>query len=83
MKTGLLNEQPGNDDTLALPYIDQVAPGGHHFDTEHSLSLQHRLLPSAHQQSLAIWQLGRSPMFRRRWSRTFDQTSNLTAEAGD
>lgn len=27
-----------SDDTLALPYIAQVGPGGHHFDTEHTLA---------------------------------------------
>jgi trimethylamine---corrinoid protein Co-methyltransferase len=27
-----------NDDALALPYIDRVGPGGHHFDTEHTLA---------------------------------------------
>jgi trimethylamine---corrinoid protein Co-methyltransferase len=34
----LLGGYEVNDDTLALPYIDQVGPGGHHFDTEHTLS---------------------------------------------
>lgn len=38
MMAVLLNGQPVNEDTLALSYIDQVGPGGHHFDTEHTLS---------------------------------------------
>jgi trimethylamine--corrinoid protein Co-methyltransferase len=38
MMVVLLNGQAVDDDTLALPYIDQVGPGGHHFDTEHTLS---------------------------------------------
>jgi trimethylamine--corrinoid protein Co-methyltransferase len=38
MMEALLGGQPVNDETLALPYIDQVGPGGHHFDTEHTLA---------------------------------------------
>lgn len=38
MMADLLGGYPVNDDTLALPYIDQVGPGGHHFDTDHTLS---------------------------------------------
>lgn len=38
MMESLLGGQPVNDETLALPSIDQVGPGGHHFDTEHTLA---------------------------------------------
>lgn len=38
MFESLLNGFEISDDTLALPYIDQVGPGGHHFDTEHTLA---------------------------------------------
>ncbi len=38
MMEALLCGYEVNDDTLALPYIDQVGPGGHHFDTDHTLS---------------------------------------------
>jgi trimethylamine--corrinoid protein Co-methyltransferase len=38
MMEALLGGQPVNDETLALPYIDQVGPGGYHFDTEHTLA---------------------------------------------
>lgn len=38
MMADLLGGYSVNDDTLALPYIDQVGPGGHHFDTDHTLS---------------------------------------------
>jgi len=38
MMEALLGGQPVNDDSLALPFIDQVGPGGHHFDTEHTLA---------------------------------------------
>jgi len=38
MMEALLNGYEVNDETLALPYIDQVGPGGHHFDTEHTLA---------------------------------------------
>ena len=38
MMEALLGGYEVNDDTLALPYIAQVGPGGHHFDTEHTLA---------------------------------------------
>jgi trimethylamine--corrinoid protein Co-methyltransferase len=38
MMEALLAGYEVNDDTLALPSIDQVGPGGHHFDTEHTLA---------------------------------------------
>lgn len=38
MMESLLNGFEIDDDTLALPYIEQVGPGGHHFDTEHTLA---------------------------------------------
>lgn len=38
MMESLLNGFAIDDDTLALPYIEQVGPGGHHFDTEHTLA---------------------------------------------
>jgi trimethylamine--corrinoid protein Co-methyltransferase len=38
MMVSLLGGYAVDPDTLALPYIDQVGPGGHHFDTEHTLA---------------------------------------------
>ncbi len=38
MMEALLTGYEVNDDTLALPFIEQVGPGGHHFDTEHTLA---------------------------------------------
>jgi trimethylamine--corrinoid protein Co-methyltransferase len=38
MMAALLDGYPVDDESLALPYIDQVGPGGHHFDTEHTLA---------------------------------------------
>lgn len=38
MMASLLDGFEINDDTLALAYIDQVGPGGHHFDTTHTLA---------------------------------------------
>ncbi|MBI3241114.1 MAG: trimethylamine methyltransferase family protein [Chloroflexi bacterium] len=38
MMEALLTGYDVNDEALALPFIDQVGPGGHHFDTEHTLS---------------------------------------------
>ena len=38
MIESLLNGFAIDDDTLALPYIEQVGPGGHHFDTAHTLA---------------------------------------------
>jgi trimethylamine--corrinoid protein Co-methyltransferase len=38
MMENLIRGYDVNDDTLALPFIDRVGPGGHHFDTEHTLA---------------------------------------------
>ncbi len=38
MMASLLQGFEINDDTLALDFIGQVGPGGHHFDTEHTLA---------------------------------------------
>jgi trimethylamine--corrinoid protein Co-methyltransferase len=37
MFEALLNGYPVDDDTLALDSIAQVGPGGHHFDTPHTM----------------------------------------------
>ncbi len=37
MFEALLNGYPVDDSTLALEYIAQVGPGGHHFDTPHTM----------------------------------------------
>lgn len=38
MMAVLLKGQAVTDETLALPFVDQVGPGGHHFDTEHTMA---------------------------------------------
>ena len=38
MLTVLLRGYEVSDETLALDFIDQVGPGGHHFDTAHTLA---------------------------------------------
>ncbi|MBM4422326.1 MAG: trimethylamine methyltransferase family protein [Chloroflexi bacterium] len=38
MMEALLHGCEVSDESLALPFINQVGPGGHHFDTEHTLS---------------------------------------------
>jgi trimethylamine--corrinoid protein Co-methyltransferase len=38
MMEALLRGYEVNEEALALPHIDQVGPGGHHFDTGHTLA---------------------------------------------
>ena len=50
MLEALLNGFEVNDDTLALAYIEQVGPGGHHFDRNAALLANIVLNPASRQR---------------------------------